>query len=55
MGADSPEPSGGDTKRWNTDENPSVDGDQFLFVAAVNFVVRTFRKARANLGHKAPD
>jgi hypothetical protein len=41
VGVESPELSGGDTKRQNTDENPSVHGDQFLFVAAVNFVVRT--------------
>lgn len=36
-------------ERWNADENPAVEGDQFVFVAAVNFAVRTFRKLRAKL------
>ncbi len=36
-------------ERWNPDENPAVEGDQFMAVAAVNFAVRTFRKARAKL------
>ncbi len=36
-------------ERWNTDENPAVDGDQFMFVAAVNFALRAFRKLRAKL------
>ncbi|WP_158412273.1 hypothetical protein [Ilumatobacter nonamiensis] len=36
-------------ERWNADENPAVEGDQFLFVAAVNFVVRQYRKLRAKL------
>ncbi len=36
-------------ERWNPDENPAVEGDQFVAVAAVNFVVRTFRKVRAKL------
>ena len=40
----------GDPKdRWNDNENPAVEGDQFVFVAVVNFVMRTFRKLRAKL------
>ena len=36
-------------ERWNADENPAVEGDQYVFVGAVNFVVRQFRKLRAKL------
>lgn len=48
---------GGDRnkQRWNASENPSVEGDQFLFVAGVNLVVRTYRKAQAKLSRRAPD
>ncbi len=45
----SAENRGGKEAGWNADENPAVEGDQFLFVAAVNFAVRTFRKLRAKL------
>lgn len=36
-------------ERWNADENPAVEGDQYVFVAAVNFVVRQFRMLRSKL------
>ncbi len=53
---DAVSPQGGDCdkQRWNADENPSVEGDQYLFVAAVNLVVRTYRRARSKLSRKGP-
>ena len=44
-----------DEHRWNAGLNPSVEGDQFLFVAAVNLAVRTYRKARAKLSRSPPE
>ncbi|MEM8621146.1 MAG: hypothetical protein AAGF73_15615 [Actinomycetota bacterium] len=43
------ESSNGEKQRWNTDVNPGVNGEDYLFVAALNFVVRSYRRLRARL------
>jgi len=43
------EQSGVEKARWNTDANPAAGGDDYLFVAALNFIVRSFRRLRARL------
>ncbi len=39
-------------ERWNADENSAIEGDQYVFVAAINFVVRQFRKLREKLSNR---
>ncbi|MEM9516204.1 MAG: hypothetical protein AAGA42_15245 [Actinomycetota bacterium] len=46
---DAPSNASEGKKRWNTDANPAAGGDEYLFVAALNFLVRSFRRLRNRL------
>ncbi|MEO1057462.1 MAG: hypothetical protein AAFY28_11160 [Actinomycetota bacterium] len=41
--------SDGKKERWNTEANTAVEGDEYIFVAALNFVIRSFRRLRSRL------